>query len=266
MLALTSVLPLMVSCGGDKGDKPEPPDTGPTKTSVVQFVSKLDDASIGSTDTDYAAIKTYFTQTLKKREGSGLAFVDRSDMNYGSLPMSTGIYSTALSSRHFTCFALNRIVGKTQYQGTAVLVNKYMTDVHSLQLTDNARVTGSTAVLNVSEISNPNQKSSMQMNFWTSRLTDAADVTQLVANIAEMKKVNTRFFFVGTVKKDVLSNLKSAVEGSSAGSFKFLSHPETESSDYVLCSFTDNQGWTMEAGSKTSVGTGINSYEIIFKW
>lgn len=236
----------------------------------IHYVSKLTDAPIATSEAQYTAINNYFTNTLKKREGSWLGVIDRSDVTYTTANMFGGAVKTIFDSRHWSGYAHNRITGNgTKFEGSTLLLNNHQPQVTTKKLSDDCYITEVTPTMSGTSAENGASTAvSFDINFRTVRFETEAEVSAFggpsgVMNKMKLEKMS--MLMIGTVKKGLVGALTAAVQ-SADPSFKFQIMAPTQDAAYNIFMLCEERFWGFTGCNVTSLGDGINVYTIDVMW
>jgi hypothetical protein len=266
--ACLMMLTTMVSCFEDKPVTMESLEVWPSDKFVTQihFVSKLTNAAMGTSEADYAAINTYFTNTLNSKQGSWLGIIDRTDVTYDATNQQNAILKSALDSKHWTYLAFNRISGGNKFEGSTLFLNSPVIGSTTYKIADDCFIAGPT--LTMEGLRDDDVKISFDMYFRTVRFETSAHITAFGGEdgvMLKMKKDYMNFVLIGTIKKDLIATLQTTVSNTD-DAFKFTIVEGTENADYAIFVLAEEHFWGYQNATVTSLANGINAYTINLNW
>lgn len=235
-------------------------------TTTVQFVSSLDGNAFGS---NYTAFNEYLTGL--DDEKPWMTILDRADNGNLSAAM-TG----AFDATRWTAFAFNKIENKTSYQGSMLYFNSCITGATGRPSGDGCYVTKVKTALNGirtdkdenGEITGQTDVS-FDVDFLTARFETAEQLSAFGGKGGVLRSFydeSMPLLMIGTVKNDLLSQLKSAAE-SAAGSYAFKVYEVAAGSQYTIFLLTEERFWGLMEGVDVQPLSGnVNVYNIGVMW
>lgn len=271
-MALTLSASIFAGCSDDDKNSWQSISAKPSEkfNTKIHFVSRLTDAPLATTDADFSALNTYLTTTLNKKEGSWMTILDRADAVAGDAKMSKYM-QLALNSTRWTSFAFNRIVSKTNYQGSILLFNEPVAASTSVPSKD-AYVTAFTPKMvgtraDVDEAGNSIFADvSFNINFRTVRFTNNDQLTAFGGETGVMNTLKRQYMnmlVIGTVKNDLFGALETTVAGTDPS---FIVYKVAAGSEYSVFMLAEQRFWGLTKCSTTSLGGGIEAYTIETMW
>jgi hypothetical protein len=260
---------LMSGCFEDEPITAEEVAVWPSEEFVTQihFVSKLTNAAMGTSEADYAPVSTYFTGTLNSTQGSWLGIVDRTDVAYNGTNQQYAILKSALDSKHWTYLAFNRISGGNTFEASTMLINAPVTASTAYKLAADCYISG--PILEMQGVKTTTGANiAYDVYFRTVRFDAQAHINAFGGSdgaMFKMKRERMNFVMVGTVKKDLIASLQTAVNDTDSA-FKLSIVEGTENADYAIFVLAEEHFWRYAGSSVTSLGNGINAYTINLNW
>ena len=270
LLSLGVVAAGVVGCSDDdeytlKSVSAKPSDKFNAK---IQFVSRLTDAPLITSDADYQALKGYMVNTLNKREKSWLTVLDRTDNSRLS-----DVMQLSVDTYRWTASAFNKLGGKTVFEGSTLFFNEPTRLVRSVEAGAGSRVASFSPLMKGTRTDRGEDGEggatvdiSFNINFYTVRF-DAAD--QLSAFGGEegvmnrLKRENMNLLMIGTVKNDLFGTLEQTV-GATDSSFKV--YKVAAGSEYSVFMLAEERFWGFTGVDTESLGNGIEAYSINVMW
>jgi hypothetical protein len=265
-----AALPLFIAgCVADDPITMESLEVWPSDRYVaqVQFVSKLTDAAMGTTEADYSAVSNYFTTTLNSINGSWLGIIDRTDVIYSVTGQQNAILKSALDSKHWTYLAFNKITGGDHFEASTLLLNGPVKGAtSSYKVANDCYVSG--PLLTMEGVRDDGKKISFDIFFRTVRFDAPAHITAFGGEdgvLFKLKKERMNFIMIGTVRKNLTESLRATV-ASTDNAFKLSIVEGTENADYAIFVLAEEHFWGYAGSSVTSIGNGINAYTLNLNW
>lgn len=246
-------------------------------SATIHFVSKLTDASIGSSDSDYAAINNYFASTLNKKNGSWMGIVERTDVTYSASYMSNRGVTLGDISDHWSFFALNKMSGLTSFEGSTVLFNAPSTSIISYELGTDSRIYAFSPTMEGLRTNEDGTTTAVSFPIYLryGRIETASNVSAFLGSDAafvgsegvfkELRGDAMNMLLVGTVKSNLFSSLESGVTQLDPD-FRVVAVSGTESKDYTVFLLFEKRFWQLDECSSTSLGNGVEAYSISVNW
>lgn len=233
----------------------------------IQFVSRLTDGKLATSDADYTAINNYMVNTLQGKTGSWLTVLDRVDGN--SLDKTL---QTSLNTQRWTAFAMNRIADKTAYEGSMLYFNNPSTLSKGTASGAGCFVTGIAPTMKgvrVERDAEGNIKSSKDVSFpvhfRTVRFENADQIGAFASDggvLAGLYYDNMNFLMVGTVKNDLFGALQTAAQGAGG----YFVERVAQGSAYTIFMLADTRFWGFTGMTSESLGNGIEVYTVNVMW
>lgn len=269
---LTLIAPTFVGCNDGLEDLSSQAYAAPSDkfNTQIQFVSRLTDGKLATSEADFTAINNYLVNTLEGKEKSWLTILDRMDGN-----SNTKVLQAALDTKRWTSFAPNKITNKTSYEGSVLFYNTHSQTLKSTPVGEGAYVMGFNPTLDGTrtdldpdgKVILPLVKVSFPINFRTTRF-DSQDQLNAFGGAAgvmnALKAQNMNFLMVGTVKNDLFESLNSTVTNTDP-SFKVFS--VAKGSAYTIFLLAEKRFWALNKVEKTTLaGSEIDAYNISIMW
>lgn len=273
MLALALALPMFTGCNNGLDEYPSDaqiPAPSDKFTTDIQFVSRLSDAALCTSEEECRAVHDYIVTTLNGKNGSWLTILDRADN--GKLSEMLG---TAFDSYRWTTFAFNRIVDKTSYQGSMLYVNQCLTESKGVPCGAGCYVTGLTTGMtgvrtdknDLGEVTGTTAVS-FDVNVVTARFDTADQIAAFGGSEGVLRSFyndNMPFLMIGTVKNDLFGSLQGI--GQSVGtSYGFNVFEVAKGTQYTIFLLTEERFWGLNDVQKETLADGIESYAIKVMW
>lgn len=236
-------------------------------TTHIQFVSYLDDRTIGAAD--YAAFDDYVTNTLD--ESAWLTLLDRADNGDISAMMQT-----ALNSNRWTAFAFNRVASTTSWQGSMLYFNDCLhSGAKGVPSGDGSYVTSITVPMqgvctdkNEAGEVEDTASVSFDVNFLTARFDTAEQIAAFGGRRGVLRQLydgSVALLMVGTVRNNLFAQLQSAAQ-SASGNNPLEVTEVAKGTDYTIFTLAENRFWGFNGFEKQSLSSGIDAYDICVMW
>jgi len=253
-----------ISCSDDDDNAKENIDLipNPKFDAKVYFASKLTDGPIAATASDYAPLNNFFKG--KAKEKFWLGIIDRADAVYSPTDMFNGSVKTAFDADLFSTFAFNKFNGNNQ-EGSMLFFPDYIKKQQSIKVTNDCYIRAIDLTLN-GHNSEIGKDVSFNVVFRTARFSTADQIRVFSESVfAEVKAGRLNMMMIGTVKKDLVESLKTAVS-SVDDDFKVTIAEGTESAEYCLFLLAYEYIWSLKGTAIQPLGNGINVYELSLMW
>lgn len=254
------------SCSDDDDNKKggygdlELPD--PKFDSKVYFVSNLKDQALATSASDYTAINNFFKG--KGKQGCWLGIIDRADAVYSPTNMTNGSIRTSFESDLFSALAFNKFNGNN-YEGSTLLFPNYYTDKKVTKVTNDCYVTAIDLML-TGYNSETEKDVKFTTPFRTARFDSESQVKAFSESVfGELKSGKLNLLMIGTIKRDLIESLQTGIAAVDED-FKVKIAEGTESGDYCIYLLANEYFWDFKDVNKTSLGTGIDLYELSLMW
>lgn len=268
-LSFVAAASLLAGCNNGLDEYPsDAPIPAPSDkfTTTVQFVSSLDGNAFGS---NYTAFNEYLTGLGDEKPW--MTILDRADNGNLSAAL-TG----AFDATRWTAFAFNKIENKTSYQGSMLYFNSCITGATGRPSGDGCYVTKVKTALNgvrTDKDENGEITGQTDVSFDVDFLTARFETADQLSAFGGKKGVLRSFYdesmpllMIGTVKNDLLSQLKSAAE-SASGSYAFKVYEVAAGSQYTIFLLTEERFWGLMEGVDVQPLSGnVNVYNIGVMW
>ena len=270
LLALALAAPALTGCDNGLDEYPsDAPMPAPSDkfTTDIQFVSRLSDDALGSSEADYTALDGYI-QGLGS--SAWLTILDRADN--GNLPALLG---TAFDNDKWTAFAFNRIADKTSYQGSLLYFNRCLPDgAQGIPSGNGCRVTAINATLqgtrtdknDIGEVTGT-ASVSFDVDFLTARFDTAEQIAAFGGRHGVLRSfydAHMPLLMIGTVKNDLVGTLRSAV---SIGTSYAIQVTEVAAGpQYTIFVLSEERFWGFHSVEHTALADGIEAYDIQVMW
>lgn len=268
-LSLVMAAPLFTGCNNGLDEYPsDAPIPAPSDkfTTTVQFVSSLDGNAFGS---DYTAFNDYLTGLGDEKPW--MTVLDRADN--GNLP---GALTGAFDATRWTAFAFNKIENRTSYQGSMLYFNSCITGATGRPSGEGCYVTQVKTALNgvrTDKDENGEVTGQTDVSFDVDFLTARFETAEQLSAFGGKNGVLRAFYaesmpvlMIGTVKNDLLQQLKSAAE-SASGSYAFKVYEVAAGSQYTLFLLTEERFWgLMEPVNAQPLAGNVKIYNIGVMW
>ncbi|MDR0510003.1 MAG: hypothetical protein LBH06_02785 [Rikenellaceae bacterium] len=257
----------LLGCGKDKHLTLEDVSVWPSSDFVTKlhFVSRLTDAATGSTEADFAPVTGYFSSTVGA-DNVWLGIIDRADVTYNAASQQNSALKSALDLKFWTYLAFNRIRNGSTFEGSALFLRAPVTGSTAYALGNDCFVAG--PVLKMQGKKNDGTSISFDIYFRTARFETQANVDAFGGDngiLFQMKRERMNFLMVGTVKNTLVDPLRTAID-SHDRSFKFSIVEGTENRDYAIFVLAEEHFWRYVGATSTSLGGGLDAYEISLNW
>jgi hypothetical protein len=233
----------------------------------IHFVSKLTNAAMGASESDYASVSDYFTTTLNSIQGSWLGIIDRTDVVYHATNQENPVLKSALDSKHWTYLALNKITGGNCFETSTLFLNSPVIGSTSYKVTNDCYISG--PILKMEGQRDDGVKMPFDnVYFRTVRFDTQAQLTAFGGESGIMSKLKLErmnFLMVGTVKKDLIESFRTTINNTDSA-FKVYIVEETENNDYAIFVLAEEHFWGYAGSTVTSLTNGINAYTINLNW
>lgn len=258
-----SALLLFSGCKGEQKDNPQQHKESLVTEAKIHIVSRLKAETLIKSESDFSAINTYLKIGLDGGKKASVLILDRSDRS----GVAKGAV-LALNTYKFSAFSLYKQTGKTAFEGSLVYFNvpipafkasKIGTSYFSYS---NAQVAGD--IIKKDASGNITSKKTVQIPVLVGicRFDNEDQIKAffedkiLIGNLKEA-------LIVGTVSKDKIASLQTAVETNNA----FVIKSAAQGADYELFFMAAKKKWSLSKVLKTDLSAaGISTYELNFSW
>lgn len=270
LLALVLAAPVFTGCTDDDKYTLSSTSAKPSDkfNATIQFVSRLNDGALITSDADYTALNNYMVNTLKSREEAWLTLFDRSDNANLSKVMEI-----SLNTYRWTAFAFNGLANRTTYKGSTLFFNQPTRLVRATASGKGCYVTGFSPLMEGTRTDKDEAGTvtgtveiAYNINFRTARFETNDQIAAFGGEegvMNKLKRENMNMLMIGTVKNDLYGSLESAVKGAD-GSFDIYNI--ATGSAYTIFMLAQERFWGFTSVSSTSVGNGIEAYAINVMW
>lgn len=268
-LSLLLVVPALVSCSDNDKYTLDSQIAWPSEkfSSTIQFVSRLDNTSMFTSDADLAAVKNYTLNDLKGK--SWLTILDRTDQE-GVKKVS----SIAAEGLRMMGFALNSVSNATDAQGSCLFLNQPAHSILGVPCGKGCYVTSLSPKMqgfrtdrdeNGQELGKT--PVSFNINFRTVRFNSQEQIDAFGGTEGVLSSLKRgggmNMLVIGTVKKSLFEKLQATV--AATDSF-FVLTKVADGSEYSVFMLAEQHFWAFRSVDEVSLGNGINSYEISVMW
>ena len=262
-------MPLFTACDNELEEFPRTAVSAPSDkfNAKINFVSRLSDGKLATGDADFTAIDNYMVNTLDGKQGSWLTVLDRIDGNNQDKVMQT-----ALNTKQWTSFAMNRIANKTAFEGSMLFFNAPSIETRGLASGAGCFVTGIAPTMkgvSLERDEDGNIKNSKDVSFpvyfHTARFENGGQIAAFANKggvLDELYYDNMNFLMVGTVKNDLFGSLQSAAQ--KAGGY-FVERV-AQGAAYSIFMLADTRFWGFSGMTSAPLGNGIEAYTINVMW
>lgn len=254
---------MLVSCsekGG--GDTPEPSGPSTRAAAEIQFISRMNDASLSSSD--IATVSGYIRNLSDK---ASLTIVDRADAS-----SVTEMMKISVATYRWWTFAANKSASGAA-QGSAIFYNNPLRLISSVPSGDGARVTGMTPTVSgvfqkldaEGNVTSSNDVTS-DVDFSTVRFDSEAQISAFGGAsgvLSGMIAKNKSLLVIGTVKSSLYSSLETSVSGTDSS---YAVHKIASAGDYTLFMIGATRYWDYHGCHENALSSGLVSYEISVGW
>ena len=200
-----------------------------------------------------------------------MTILDRADN--GNLP---GALTGAFDATRWTAFAFNKIENRTSYQGSMLYFNSCITGATGRPSGEGCYVTQVKTALNgvrTDKDENGEVTGQTDVSFDVDFLTARFETAEQLSAFGGKNGVLRAFYaesmpvlMIGTVKNDLLQQLKSAAE-SASGSYAFKVYEVAAGSQYTLFLLTEERFWgLMEPVNAQPLAGNVKVYNIGVMW
>lgn len=271
-LAFVLAAPLMTGCDNDLDEYPsDAPVPAPSDkfTTTIQFVSSLSDASFSG---NYNAFSDYL---VKLDESSWLTILDRAD-NVG---VATAM-QTAMDAKRWTAYAFNKMTGGVQqgsmlYLGGWQTVDTYVAGAKGIPTGNGSyvtRVNTKMSGVRTDKTEDGSVTGTTDVSFNVELLTARFDTADQIAAFGGKQGLlracyddEMSLLMIGTVKNELLGTLEAAaLEAGNSYALKVI--PVAEGTQYTIFMLTEERFWGLNGVEKTTLGNGIDAYDITVMW
>ncbi len=267
--AIAAALVFFAGCSEKPEDEGKTP-AGPSNRSVaeIQYVSRLADATLISSEADFDAINNYMVNTLKGKEKASLTILDR--MDGASVPK---MMQLSVNTFRWNTYALNNVTSASASEGSAIYFNEPSASVTSHKAGSGAWLCGfCPSVAGVFQkldgegnITSSNNVSS-DVNFYTVRLSTEEQIAGFGGASGAMNTVKAQYknmLVLGTVKTDLFGKLQSAVTAADAA---YKATEIVRGTGYTLFMVSAERYWSYYDVEETQLAGGIKAYAVHVGW
>ncbi|MCM1300782.1 MAG: hypothetical protein NC250_05030 [Alistipes senegalensis] len=270
-LSIALLAPFCTGCDNGLDEYPsDAPITAPSDkfTTHIQFVSHLDDQTVGAAD--YTAFDDYVANTLDG-EDAWLTILDRADN--GDL---SAMMQTALNAKRWTAFAFNRMASAASWQGSMLYFNSCLhSGAQGLPSGDGCYVTAITVPMQgvrtdkdeAGEITGT-ASVSFDVDFLTARFDTAEQIAAFGGRqglLRQFYDANVSLLMVGTVRNDLFAQLASAAQ-SASGNNPLQVTEVAKGANYTIFMLSEGRFWGFNGVEKQPLASGIEAYDICVMW
>lgn len=269
-LSIALLAPFCTGCDNGLDEYPsDAPITAPSDkfTTHIQFVSHLDDRTVGAAD--YTAFDDYVANTLD--DDAWLTILDRADN--GDLP---AMMQTALNSKRWTAFAFNRVAAPTSWQGSMLYFNSCLhSGAKGMPSGDGCYVTGITVPMQgvrTDKNESGEVEDTVPVSFDVDFLTARFDTAEQIAAFGGRRGLLRQFYdadvallMVGTVRNDLFAQLESAAQAAS-GNNPLEVTEVAKGAAYTIFLLSEKRFWGFNGVEKQALESGIEAYDICVMW
>lgn len=266
---LASVLVLFAGCSEKPDDGGVAPQNPASRAiAEIQYVSRLTDGALISSEADYNAINDYMVNTLKGRENASLTILDRMDGAAVSKMMQISV-----NTNRWTAFALNNVTSSSGPEGSAMYFNDPSSSIMSYKAGSGAYLCGFAPSVagafqkldGEGNITSSNNVTSA-VNFYTVRLDTEEQIAGFGGASGAMNTVKSQYrnmLVLGTVKNSLFGKLESAVTSADAA---YKAMEIVKGADYTIFMVSADRYWNYYDVKETGLAGGINAYAIHLGW
>ncbi len=266
-LSLLFVIPTLVCCSDDDKYSFESQNAWPSEkfSATIQFVSRLENKPLFSSDADFTAVKDYALKTLKGK--SWLTILDRSDRS-GVVNVS----KIASEGLRMMGFALNSVSSTNDVQGSCMFFNQPAHSILGVPCGKNCYVTSLSPEMEGFRSDATGEgltkvPVSFNINFRTVRFDaqdqiDAFGGSEGVMNSLK-RSGGMNMLVIGTVKNSLVDALTAKVAEADPS---FVVSKVAEGAEYSIFMLAEQHFWAFKSVETEALANGINSYEISVMW
>ncbi|MDE6872211.1 MAG: hypothetical protein K2J62_08870 [Bacteroidales bacterium] len=261
---------LFIGCTEKEGDNGSSAGQGPVSRAVaeIQFVSRLDEGTLVTSDADCNTLNDYMVKTLNGKQGASLTVLDRTDGATVSQMLEISV-----NTYRWSAFALNS-VSSGSYEGSTIFFNQPSNGIFSFASGDGAYLCGlAPEVAGVFQkldaegniISSNNVTSAV--NFYTVRLSSEEQIAGFGGASGAMNTVKAQYrnmIVIGTVKNGLMDKLKDAVQSADS---TYSAIEIVKGVDYTVFMLGSDRYWNYyDFDEMKLTSNGISAYAIHVGW